>query len=191
MIGGAPGVDSAVSDSNRETVLGTGRFLELVRLPDGWEYVRRKRCRAIVVLLAVTDEDRLLLVEQLRPAVGAPVIELPAGLVGDEPGDENEPLLGAAQRELREETGYHADELHVELEGPPSAGLSSEVVTFVRASRLHRVSGGGGVGSERIEVHEVELGAAAEWLVRQTARGALVDPKVYAGLYLLRYAPGA
>ena len=40
--------------------------------------------REIVVLVAVTPGGELLLVEQHREAVGGPVIELPAGLAGDD-----------------------------------------------------------------------------------------------------------
>ena len=40
-------------------------------------------------------------------------------------------------------------------EGPPSPGLSDEIVTFYLARRLTRVGKGGGVGEENIRVHEV------------------------------------
>ena len=53
-----------------------------------------------VGIVAVTSDGRLLLVEQFRIPVGKNVIELPAGLVGDLPGQEEESLKLAAQREL-------------------------------------------------------------------------------------------
>ena len=39
--------------------------------------------RGFSVIIAVTDDRKLVLIEQERPAMGGPVIELPAGLVGD------------------------------------------------------------------------------------------------------------
>lgn len=57
-----------------------------------------------VFAAALDDEDRLLMVELERYAIGRSSIELPAGGT-----DGEEPLL-AAQRELLEETGYEADE---------------------------------------------------------------------------------
>ena len=85
--------------------LGKGNYLELLRV-NGWEYVRRTASTSVVVIIAQTDANELLLVEQYRPPVGTNVIELPAGLVGDEPGYEQESPEQASKRELLEETGY-------------------------------------------------------------------------------------
>jgi ADP-ribose pyrophosphatase len=166
-------------------VLAEGRHLRLVRRR-GWEYAERTNAVAIVVLVAVTAEGRLLLTEQHRVPVGGPVIELPAGLVGDRPGEADEDLVTAARRELLEETGYEAGAVRPLAAGPPSAGLSSEVVTFLLAGDLRRVAAGGGDEHEAITVHEVPLTTVADWLAAQARAGRLVDPKVYAGLYLLR-----
>jgi ADP-ribose pyrophosphatase len=56
-----------------------------------------------VVILALTPDGRVLLVEQFRPAIERMSLELPAGLV-----DPNEDALATAARELLEETGYPA-----------------------------------------------------------------------------------
>jgi ADP-ribose pyrophosphatase len=115
----------------------------------------------------------------------ASVIELPAGLAGDVPEDADEPLEAAARRELVEETGYEATNLERLFEGPLSAGMTTEVVTFFRATGLTKTGAGGGDGSESITVHEVPLAEADRWLAGQAAAGKLVDPKVYVGLYVL------
>ena len=88
---------------NKKT-LGIGRFLHLVEV-DKWEYVDRVIASGVVAVAAVTDDARLILVEQFRPPVGRPVIELPAGLCGDDPGAAGELLAEAGCRELLEETG--------------------------------------------------------------------------------------
>jgi ADP-ribose pyrophosphatase len=41
-------------------------------------------------------------------------------------------LAAAAKREFREETGFEAGTVEVVLTGPPSPGISDEVVTFYR-----------------------------------------------------------
>jgi ADP-ribose pyrophosphatase len=179
-----------VSESDGVEVLGAGRFLRLVRR-HGWEMVERVRVREIVVVVAVTPEGELLLVEQYREAVRGSVIELPAGLVGDEDGREGEPLEEAARRELLEETGWECAALERLSAGPPSAGLSSEVVTLLRASGLRRLHAGGGSGDERITVHAVPLAEAPVWLRAREAAGTLVDPKVWAGLWFAAAAVGA
>ena len=166
----------------RREVLAEGHHLRLVRR-DGWEYTERTRGTGVVVIVAVTDDGRLLLTEQHRTPVGTPVVELPAGLAGDRAEDVAEDLKTAARRELLEETGYEADAFERLAEGPPSAGLSSEVVTFLRATGLRRVGPGGGDQHEAITVHAVPLGEVPGWLDAVARRGCLVDPKVYAGLY--------
>ena len=107
-------------------------------------------------------------------------------LVGDVHGSEREGLLAAAKRELLEETGYQARTWTRLFAGPPSAGISSEVVTFYRATQLRRTTDGGGDEHEDITVHEVPLASIDAWLRRKTAKGVLIDPKVYAGLYWAR-----
>ena len=115
----------------------------------------------------------------------ARTIELPAGIVGDEPGGLSESPTAAAKRELLEETGYAADRVEALTTGPSSSGLTSEVVTLLRASGLRRVSAGGGVAHEDITVHEVPLSEVHGWLAARTSQGLLIEPKVYAGLYFI------
>lgn len=163
-------------------VLGEGRHLRLVRRR-GWEYAERPDITGIVIIVAVTPDDELLLVEQRREAVGASVIELPAGLAGDEPGHESESLEQAAARELREETGWEAESWERLSAGPPTSGVSNEVVTLMRARGLRRHSQGGGTANERITVHAIPLANVASWLRERESSGTLVDPKVWAGLW--------
>ena len=59
------------------TIHYRGRYLDLVER-DGWEYSTRSNASAVVVIVAVTRDRRLLLVEQFRKPVGARVIDLPA-----------------------------------------------------------------------------------------------------------------
>lgn len=165
------------------TVSG-GKFVRLL-IKKGWEYVERSNCTGAVIIVAMTQDRKLLFIEQFRIPVGKPVIEFPAGLIGDE-GAGQEDLAQAARRELLEETGYEAKRILPLAGGPTSAGLTSELVWLVQAVGLAKRSAGGGEAYERITVHEVPLGDVERWLHRQAQRGKLVDPKVYAGLYLLK-----
>jgi ADP-ribose pyrophosphatase len=165
-------------------ILAAGKFLRLVKR-GRWEYADRHTCCGAVAIVALTPEKRLLIVEQFRIPLGKSVLELPAGLVGDVAGEEHENAAVAARRELVEETGYEAAEMRWLLRGPSSAGLSSEVIDFFLATGLRRVHDGGGDQHEDITVHEVPLERAADWLAQRAAAGALVDPKIYAGMFLL------
>jgi len=167
-----------------KTILHRGKFLALVK-EGRWEYVDRIGITGAAIIVAVTDERKILLVEQYRIPVHARTIELPAGIIGDEPGDSNETLADAAKRELLEETGYAAEGIETLTTGPASSGLTSEVVTLVLASGLKRLNAGGGIGHESITVHEVPLSQVQNWLAAKANEGLLVEPKVYAGLYFL------
>ena len=167
------------------TLVAEGRYLCLLDR-GGWEFVERKNTTGIVVLVAVTEDRRLLLVEQWREPVGSRVLELPAGLAGDVAGAEDEALATAARRELLEETGYEASDLELLMVAPSSPGLTSETYTFFRASGLAKVAAGGGDASEDIVVHEVPLDGVEAWLQARAAEGFLIDLKVYAGLLFAR-----
>jgi len=172
-------------DDSRDT-LHQGRFLNYCRTGRGWEYVTRGNAKGCVAVLAVTDDHRVVLTEQYRPPVGRRVIELPAGLAGDIPLQEDEPLLSAAKRELKEETGYEAKHWTVLGEGPSSAGLTDEFITLFHASGLLRMTDGGGVGSEEIRVHFVHRSDVPRWCRDRRAEGLQVDFKIFAALYLAR-----
>lgn len=165
-------------------VLAKGKHIQLVRR-EHWEYAERLRISGIVILVPVTDDGRIVLVEQYRVPAGGRVLELPAGLVGDVPGKHHERLVTAAKRELIEETGYSAKRMKLLTEGPPSPGISSEHVSFYLATGLRKVGPGGGDETEDIQVFEVPLAKAGSWLESRRKRGVIVDPKVYAGLYFL------
>jgi ADP-ribose pyrophosphatase len=162
-------------------VLFQGKYLSLLT-DNGWEYTSRPHVTGIVVIVAVTDDRKLVLVEQPRTAVHKRVVELPAGMVGDV--DASESLADAARRELIEETGYEPAEVHLLAEGPIAVGVTDEIISIFEARGLRRVGPGGGDDSEEITVHEVPLGELRAFLAAQQAAGRAVDPKIYAGLFL-------
>lgn len=168
----------------RGRVIAEGRYLTLVD-SNGWEYVTRHGITGIVVLVPLTPAREVVLVEQFRHPVGKRVIELPAGLVGDVQGQESESLATAAHRELVEETGFEAREMVELAAGPIAVGVCDEVVTFFHARDLRRVGPGGGDDSEDIAVHVVPLTQLGAFLAEKRAAGLAVDPKIFAGLYLV------
>lgn len=158
-----------------------GRYLSMMER-DRWEFVTRPNASAVVAIVAVTDQQEIVLVEQYRLPVDSMVIELPAGLVGDQ-DDKNEPRIEAAARELEEETGYVASGLKILMEAPSSAGMSDEIITFVIADGLRRTGPGGGVDNEKIIVHTIPLTEVDGWLNDQQSAGKQLDPKVFSALY--------
>lgn len=165
-----------------KVILAEGKYLRLVR-HGHWEYAERNNATGAVVIVAVTTEGKLILTEQYRTPVKSAVIELPAGLVGDIPGEEDEAWETAAQRELLEETGYLAKKVKKVAGGPISAGFGTEMISIFLATRLQKIEAGGGVDGEDIRVHEVALSRVPAWLRKKEREGLQIDPKVFAGLY--------
>lgn len=164
--------------------LHRGRFLELLR--DGrWEYVQRVKARGAVFVVAVTDARELVLVEQYRVPLRARTLELPAGIYGDDDSAEHETPERCALRELEEETGFRGARARLLFTGPVAPGLTSEILFLVRVESLQRVHPGGGVGGEDITVHAVPLARVNPWLRRKARQGILIEPRIYAALYLL------
>ncbi len=161
-------------------ILHSGRYIALGSR-NGWEYVLRRH--RVVVIIAWTPDEELLLVEQHRVPVDRRTIELPAGLVGDEVGQEEESLIEAAGRELEEETGWRAGALRALMRCPTSAGLTDEEVTFISADDLVRTGDGGGDDSEDIIVHRIGREHIDAWLADCHHAGLAIDPKIYTGLY--------
>lgn len=169
------------SADSRERLLYEGRHLSL-KQKGSWEYVERRANAAGVMVVAVTPEGGLLLVEEDRPPVGGPVVSLPAGLVGDE-GRAEEPSQ-AALRELREETGYQAQALEFLGGGPSSPGLAAETVSFFLARGVRRA--GEPAPQEQIRLHAVPPAQVRSWARDREREGTLIHPLLWAGLYLAR-----
>lgn len=156
-----------------------GKYLRVV-VERGWQYVERRGITGIVAIIPVTDQGEVVLIEQTRIPVGGRVIEMPAGLVGDEPGQEGESFESAARRELLEETGYEAESMERLFEGAVTAGLADERLTYFLARGCRRVGPGGGDGSEDITTHVVPLAKVLEWIDGQIADGKIADVKAVA-----------
>ncbi len=167
-----------------EETLHEGKYLAL-RQRDGWEYAERTGDGRAVVIVALNDENEVILVEQFRPPIGSRCLEMPAGLVGDRAEFEGESLEVAAERELLEETGYAAEQMEFLAMGPPSPGALTEQIAFFRATGLRKVSEGGGDDSEDITIRQIPLPEVPRYLESARARGVAIDPKIYAGLYFL------
>ncbi|MET8557751.1 NUDIX hydrolase [Streptomyces sp. NPDC004959] len=106
---------------------------EKVVMPDGEVATRDYQVHpGSVVILALDEERRVVVVNQYRHPVRERLWELPAGLL-DVPGENP---LHAAARELYEEAHLEADEWHVLVDHYSSPGGSDEAVRVFLATGL-------------------------------------------------------
>jgi 8-oxo-dGTP pyrophosphatase MutT (NUDIX family) len=123
-----------------------------------------------VGVLALDDQDRVLLVRQYRHPVRSFLWEAPAGLLdvsGEDP-------LEAAKRELVEEAGYRADEWHVLLDFYNSPGGTTEAFRCYLARGLHEVA-----EDERHQGEGEEKDMPAVWLPLDEARDLVMAGKLH------------
>ncbi len=105
-----------------------------------WVYAHRGNAKDVVVIVPVVkkdDKEYILFLITKRPPIFSEkkakyCLEMPAGLVGDI--NEDEDILSAIKRELKEESGFEAQEIKiVSRKISSSAGLTSETSTVAIA----------------------------------------------------------
>jgi ADP-ribose pyrophosphatase len=159
----------------REIYAGRIVTLRLRDVPgrDGVVHVREIVEHApAAAVVAVDEHETVLLVRQLRPAVGEVLLELPAGIL-----DPGEDPITCARRELEEETGYTADRLEPLVRFYPSPGFCTEVLHIFVAQGLRECAGEPDE-DEDLELVRMPLAEAMERL----RRGEITDSKTVIGL---------
>jgi 8-oxo-dGDP phosphatase len=134
-----------------------------------------------VVVLAIDDEERALVLRQYRHAAGMRLVELPAGLL-----DPGEDPLQAARRELVEEVAHEASEWTELTTILNSPAITSERIAIFLARGLTPVPDRGGFELEEEEADMTVHRVPVDDLVEGVLAGRLTNgPLVVA---LLSYA---
>ena len=171
-----------MSDNDTIKTLAEGKYLGLYQRGH-WEFAQRPNSTACVGILPIIDRDKIILIEQFRIPVQKKVIEIPAGLVGDEVDFQDESLAETANRELIEETGYSGKITHL-IGSPTSAGMTPEITHLFAATELTKVGDGGGIAGEDILVHIVPLADLDSFLADKEKQGYLIDFKIQSSLWI-------
>ncbi len=156
-----------------------GRIVKLrvdtVRLPDGRETTREVVVhRGAVTAVPLIDSESIVMVRQFRQAAGETLLEIPAG--GLEHGEDP---VACAERELREEIGYHPNKLTLMFKSYLAPGYSSEMLHTYLAEDLVESSEKSD-DDEFLEVVEVRMSDAVE-LIRS---GEIKDAKTICGIMM-------
>lgn len=149
--------------------------LDEVELPDGRTSTREiVRHPGAVAVIAFTGEGKLILVRQHRHPLEKTTLEIPAGKL--EPGEDPK---ACAFRELEEETGYRAEEMHPIVSFYTSPGFADEKLHLFEARGLTK----GEMrpdADEFVEVEELTL----EEAYGKMEEGLICDAKTVAAVYI-------
>lgn len=131
-----------------------------------------------VGILAITPENKLLLVRQFRKPLEQVSLEIPAGKI--DPGEGQHPEVTGA-RELEEETGYRPGELVHVASMYLSPGFSNEMLHIYQALDIVKVENPRAMDEDEvIEVLQLTLDEAKA----AVATGEICDAKT---LYAIQY----
>ena len=140
-----------------------------VSLPNGKPAVREViRHIGAVCVIPVTESNEVIVERQYRYPIDRVITEIPAGKLDSREEDR----LSAIQRELREETGFTADEWISLGDFHPAPAYSDEYISMYMARKLH--TGHQDLDADEfLDVHRIPL----KELVEQVMDGTIQDAK--------------
>lgn len=130
------------------------------------------------IMVAITDEGKIIMERQYRKALEKPMLELPAGKA-----DPDESPETTASRELAEETGYIASEVRHLISFYATCGYSNEHLHIYLCRGLTK----GETHWDKDECIEI-LEYDADELVKMVMNGEIEDSKTIIGILYARTA---
>lgn len=127
------------------------------------------------VVVAITDENKIVMVRQFRYPFQEWVLELPAGKL-----DEGEDPQNCASRELTEETGYRAENITKLGHIYTTPGFCNEILHIYLAEKLTPGAHAREEGEEGMEVFEFTIAEIKE----KIRNGEIVDAKSISGIMM-------
>ncbi len=170
---------------NRE-IIYSGRVFDIerdeVRHHSGYESIREVvRHNGGAVIVAMFENNDIILIRQYRYPVNERIYELPAGKLA--PGEDP---LDCARRELEEETGLSAVKWEKLTSLLTTPGFCSEVLHIYLATELHNGLQRLEEGEETIQVFRIPLADA----LYMCSEGIIHDGKTIAGVTLAAMKTG-
>lgn len=159
----------------------TGKTIQLrvdtVEVPNrGYQKREIIEHKGDVAIVALTSDNKIVLVKQYRKAVEKELYELPAGKI-----EIGETPLDCAMRELKEETGYSADSLKLIHKYYTTPGFSNQLVFIYLAKNL--IPGESHLEEDEfLEVYEIDREEAYNMVINNE----ICDSKTVIGLLLTK-----
>ena len=151
--------------------------VETVEVPNrGYQKREIVEHNGAVGIVAITPENKVVWVRQYRKAVEKELWEIPAGKIeiGENPKE-------CAIRELKEETGYSAENMKLIHKFYTSAGFSNQKIYIFLAENL--IQGERNLDEDEfLEVHEIDK----DEVYNMIARNEIEDAKTSIGILLIK-----
>lgn len=150
-----------------------------VLLPNGKEGIRELVVHpGAVGIIPITNDGKLIVVEQYRKPLERSLVEIPAGKM--EPGEEPEVT---AIRELEEETGFGSQSFTYLQTIATSPGFANEVIHLYIAKDLYKIEQPAALDEDEfVELMEVSLEEAEQMIID----GRIFDAKTVIAVMWMR-----
>lgn len=170
------------------------KFLDLkttkTKNGSNWYYAHRPNASDVVIILPMTKDEVLFLIEERPPMqaenLGKFTIGLAAGLVGDIRTGEF--IEDAINTELLEETGLVAKNIQIMTrKAASSAGCVSEISTIAIAdieekTPVQEPIDDGGIIVDRVWIKKKDI---KKWLIQKEEEGYILTAQMLAALYYI------
>jgi ADP-ribose pyrophosphatase len=161
-------MDNLTEKTIKSEEIFTGKIISLhlqdVELPNGKQTKREIiKHPGAVAIIALTDENKVVMVEQYRKALERSIVEIPAGKL--EKGEDPE---YCARRELEEETGYECNSLELLTSFYTSPGFANEIVHVYLAKGLTKKENAASLDEDEfVNLEELTLEEAVAYVTEQ------------------------
>jgi ADP-ribose pyrophosphatase len=138
--------------------------LQDVELPNGKQSKREIiKHPGAVAILAITDDNKIVMVEQYRKALERTIVEIPAGKL-----EKGEKPAFCARRELEEETGYECKSLELLTSFYTSPGFADEIIHLYVATGLTKKENAAALDEDEfVNLEELTLNEAIQYIKEQ------------------------
>lgn len=126
--------------------------VERLTLDNGVKRERVNHPDVVAAIVYDVNKEKFIFVEQFRVGCNSTVVEIVAGKI-----DEGEDKRTALEREIVEELGYKVESVSILIEDYyPTIGYSTERITIFLCAVTEKISTGGGIENENINLVEMD-----------------------------------
>ena len=127
----------------------------------------------VVAVIAITEDNKIILVKQYRKSIEDVVLEIPGGKL-----ELNENPRECAIREFRKKTGYDAESFKLIHKFYPSVGFSNQMIFIYLAKKLEKLEDK--QEEQQIEIKEIDF----DEVYKMVLNNEIVDGKTTLGILL-------